>query len=224
MSWRLAGHAMVGAVFGILAALAAIWPACAQDYPTRSVRIVVPFPAGGTADAMPRLVGDFLSRKWGHPVVVDNRPGAAGNNALPRASVGNASLAIVAGFPQQPGVPNPLAGHPYTLLRDSMANLAAKAGVVVPPGTSPFKTAGMACGNRTPDCQKITDAIKANAASAVRADANGNGTFSGIAPGTYYLMISTRYNNQGLVWSQPVQVKPGSNSLTLDQRNATPLN
>jgi tripartite-type tricarboxylate transporter receptor subunit TctC len=79
MSWRLAGHAMVGAVLGILAALAATWPACAQDYPTRSVRIVVPFPAGGTADAMPRLVGDFLSRKWGHPVVIDNRPGAAGN-------------------------------------------------------------------------------------------------------------------------------------------------
>jgi tripartite-type tricarboxylate transporter receptor subunit TctC len=50
-----------------------------HDYPTRSVRIVVPFPAGGTADAMPRLVGDFLSRKWGHPVVVDNRSGAAGN-------------------------------------------------------------------------------------------------------------------------------------------------
>src|SRR5262249_55486869 len=41
--------------------------------------IVVPFPAGGTADAMPRLVSDFLSRKWGHPVVIDNRPGAAGN-------------------------------------------------------------------------------------------------------------------------------------------------
>src|SRR3954454_15808408 len=83
MSWRFAGHLVMGAVFGILASLiatlTATWAASAQDYPTRPVRIVVPFPAGGTADAMPRLVGDFLSRKWGHPVVVDNRPGAAGN-------------------------------------------------------------------------------------------------------------------------------------------------
>jgi hypothetical protein len=138
--------------------------------------------------------------------------------------VGNASLAIVAGFPQQPGVANPLAAHPYTLLRDSLANIVAKVGVVVPPGTSPYKAVVLACGNHTPDCQKIMDAIKANAASAVRADANGNGTFNGIAPGTYYLMISTRYNNQGLVWSQPVQVRPGSNSITIDQRNATPVN
>ena len=51
----------------------------AQDYPTRSVKIVVPFPAGGTADVMPRVFADWLSRKWGHPVVVENRTGAAGN-------------------------------------------------------------------------------------------------------------------------------------------------
>jgi tripartite-type tricarboxylate transporter receptor subunit TctC len=51
----------------------------AEDYPTRAVRIIVPFPAGGTADVMPRLIGDWLSRKWGQPVVIENRAGAAGN-------------------------------------------------------------------------------------------------------------------------------------------------
>ena len=39
----------------------------------------MPFPAGGTADAVPRLVADWLSRKWGQPVVIENRTGAAGN-------------------------------------------------------------------------------------------------------------------------------------------------
>ena len=43
------------------------------------MKIVVPFPAGGTADAIPRIVGDWLSRKWGQPVVIENRTGAAGN-------------------------------------------------------------------------------------------------------------------------------------------------
>lgn len=54
-------------------------PAAADDYPNRAVRIVVPFPAGGTADAIPRLIGDWLSRKWGQPVVIENKAGAAGN-------------------------------------------------------------------------------------------------------------------------------------------------
>jgi tripartite-type tricarboxylate transporter receptor subunit TctC len=51
----------------------------AGDYPDRTVRIVVPFFAGGTADAIPRLVADWLSRKWGQPVVIENKTGAAGN-------------------------------------------------------------------------------------------------------------------------------------------------
>src|SRR6185295_7897970 len=53
--------------------------ALADGYPDRTVKIIVPFPAGGTADAVPRLVADWLSRKWGQPVVIENRTGAAGN-------------------------------------------------------------------------------------------------------------------------------------------------
>lgn len=51
----------------------------AEDYPDHPVKIVVPFPAGGTADAVPRIIGDWLSRKWGQAVVIENRSGAAGN-------------------------------------------------------------------------------------------------------------------------------------------------
>ncbi len=59
--------------------LSAVSSARAQDYPDRPVKIIVPFAAGGTADAVPRLVGDWLSRKWGQPVVIENRTGAGGN-------------------------------------------------------------------------------------------------------------------------------------------------
>jgi len=146
----------------------------------------------------------------------------AANLSTPSAPLGNATLSIVSGFPA--GAPNPLAGHPYVLLRDSYANTLAKGGVSVPAGTSPYMFAATACVNRGPDCPKITDAVKASAASSVRADASGAGTFPGVPPGTYYLMISARYNNQGLVWGQAVQLKAGANSITLDASNATPIN
>jgi tripartite-type tricarboxylate transporter receptor subunit TctC len=68
---------------GIAMALAIVLgtaaPGQAQDYPSHPVKIIVPFPAGGTADVMPRIFTDWLSSKWGHPVVIENRSGAGGN-------------------------------------------------------------------------------------------------------------------------------------------------
>jgi tripartite-type tricarboxylate transporter receptor subunit TctC len=69
-----------------LAAGAAALPAlsriaCAQAYPSRPVRIIVGFPAGGTADIATRLIGQWLSERLGQPFVIENRPGAATNLA-----------------------------------------------------------------------------------------------------------------------------------------------
>src|SRR4030081_3161039 len=55
-------------------------PAAAQDapkdFPNRSIKIVVPFPAGGPSDVLARLIGQKMSEDWGQPVVIENRPGA----------------------------------------------------------------------------------------------------------------------------------------------------
>ncbi len=72
-------RAWTGAGIALALMLAALPTAWAQDYPSRAVKIVVPFPAGGTADVMPRIFSDWLSKKWGQPVVIENRAGAAGN-------------------------------------------------------------------------------------------------------------------------------------------------
>jgi tripartite-type tricarboxylate transporter receptor subunit TctC len=64
----------------VLAALPGFAPAFAgEDYPQRTVKIIVPYPPGGSADVLPRILGDWLSRKWGQPVVIENRSGAGGN-------------------------------------------------------------------------------------------------------------------------------------------------
>jgi tripartite-type tricarboxylate transporter receptor subunit TctC len=62
----------------VLAALCLATPATAQDFPTHAVRIIVPFPAGGSLDVVARLIGDQLAQEWSRPVVIDNRPGVNG--------------------------------------------------------------------------------------------------------------------------------------------------
>ena len=67
----------------VLAAMFAAAVAWAQDpalgYPGRPIRVIVPFPAGGAADALPRIVGEKLAARWGQPVLVENRVDASGS-------------------------------------------------------------------------------------------------------------------------------------------------
>ena len=75
---RLARRAAL-AIAGICLGVACAGLAAAQDFPSRPVRIIVPFPPGGGADALARIMQPSLTRLWGQPVIIENKPGASGH-------------------------------------------------------------------------------------------------------------------------------------------------
>jgi tripartite-type tricarboxylate transporter receptor subunit TctC len=90
---------IVAALFGLL--FAAL-PASAQDWPTKPVRIVVPFGPGSTPDVVARLIADHLQKKLGQPFVIDNKPGASGNigtDAVAKAAPDGTTIGVSIGGP-----------------------------------------------------------------------------------------------------------------------------
>src|SRR2546423_12157801 len=70
----------IACLAALLAAPGAWAQSPAANYPNRAIRVIVPFPAGGAADALPRIVGEELAAHWGQPVVVEDRVGASRSN------------------------------------------------------------------------------------------------------------------------------------------------
>ena len=105
-----------------LAAGAAVLPALsgfasAQTYPSRTVRIVVGFSAGGPNDILARLIGQWLSERLGQPFVIENRPGAGSNiatEAVVHATPDGYTLLLV-------GTPNAINATLYDNLNTSSA-------------------------------------------------------------------------------------------------------
>ena len=72
---RMTKRSLLGLLFNFSIATNAL----AQTYPTKAIRIVVPFAPGGTSDILARALGSKLTEAWGQPVLVENKAGATGN-------------------------------------------------------------------------------------------------------------------------------------------------
>jgi tripartite-type tricarboxylate transporter receptor subunit TctC len=124
-------------------ALAAGTTAFAQEWPTKPVKIVVPFAAGGTTDVVARLVGQKLSEIWGQPVVVENRAGAGGNvgaDMVAKSPADGYTLLMASGsITINPSI---YAKMPFDTQRDLVAitNVASGPMMVVVQDTSPYRS------------------------------------------------------------------------------------
>jgi tripartite-type tricarboxylate transporter receptor subunit TctC len=125
------------------AALAAAFPAAAQDYPTRTIRFIVPFGAGGPTDVFTRALGEELRKALGQPIVMENRPGAGtiiGTTEVARAAPDGYTLLMISATQTTVETLNP--NKPYRLMRDfvPVASLMNSELVLVVPERSPVNT------------------------------------------------------------------------------------
>jgi tripartite-type tricarboxylate transporter receptor subunit TctC len=143
MNWGLVNRAACIAI--VLCGVAAALPASAADYPTRPVRIIVPYGPGGIADVTMRLTAQKLSEKLGQQFIVDNRPGAGGvlgARAAASAAPDGYTLAMIGG-----GLTiakSLFRSLPYDLVEDfvPISTTAAYGLVIVAKADSGLKTVG----------------------------------------------------------------------------------
>jgi tripartite-type tricarboxylate transporter receptor subunit TctC len=128
------------ALIGLAAFVA---PAVGQDYPTKPVRIVAPFAAGGSTDVLTRLVSAKLTERWSHTVIVDNRVGASGNigaEVVAKLSAPDGYTLLMAGAPHAIGV-SLFKNLRYDLEKDlvAIANVATFPSLIVAHPSLPAK-------------------------------------------------------------------------------------
>ena len=136
-------HAMTRLACAAAAVACAVGVASAQSYPVKTVRFVVTYPAGGSSDAMARIIGAPLTDMWGQQVIVDSRPGAAGAIGMEYAAKQPADgyTFLLGNF--GPVVANPLLQKVnYNAQRDfvPVAQITSAANILVVPNAMPVRS------------------------------------------------------------------------------------
>src|SRR5215203_4156190 len=135
-------HGIAAAILFALVAFSPL-PAAAQAYPSKPIRIVVPYPPGGPSDMQARLIGLKLSEAWGQTSVIDNRGGGSGiigTELVARADADGHTLIIMSGTNAvQPALYPKL---PYDLVRDfaHITQVTAGPGILVVSPALPVKS------------------------------------------------------------------------------------
>lgn len=108
----------------------------------------------------------------------------------------------------------------YSLLREDLRAVFVKGGIRIPVGMAPGMFLIESCGKHSSSCNDAADLLKKDTVATADTDLNGTGTFPELTPGTYFLFMMGNFGTQTLVWNQRVSLKPGANSIVLNQQNA----
>ena len=151
-AWRLLSTSLTGLAF--CAVLGAQPVATTTTWPTKPVKLLVGFPGGSTPDIAARALADTLSKTWGQPVVVDNRPGASGNvaaDAVAKSNDDHTLGVVINGNLTSAKLLNPKL--PYDPAKDfSLISLLATAPLVlVTPADQPTGAAWLAAARASAD-------------------------------------------------------------------------
>ena len=193
---------MRGKWFWIAAAVTALlttggMASARSAFPTRPVHILVPYAAGGGVDILARTLGDVVSRQWGQPVVVENRPGAGGvvaSQALVQAQPDGYTLIVVAsGHATNPFLYPKL---PYDTFKDfaPISLLADSPNILLVKADSPFKSLG--------------DVIAQAKAKP------GSLSFANAGPGTSTHLAGQLLKNLAKIEIEPIPYKGGAPAIT----------
>ena len=157
-------------------------------------------------------------------------PTKAAVSSVPASTAGGtvanhgAVLTVAAGFSSDGGGFTPLAGSKFIVLKSSIDVALATRGYRPPPGMSIYKSWLSACQSNAPGCAQGLKGVQSDSLGVLNINAEGKAQTPALAAGTYYLFGSARRGNQPVMWNVRVDLKPGTNSVTLDQRNAVALN
>jgi tripartite-type tricarboxylate transporter receptor subunit TctC len=114
-----------------------------SSFPSKAVRVLVPYPAGGGVDVLTRTLGDVVSKQWGQSIVVENRPGAGGVIASQAVATsppdGYTLIMVASGHATNPYLYSKI---PYDTFKDftAISLLASSPNILLVRADSPFKT------------------------------------------------------------------------------------
>ncbi len=150
-------------------------------------------------------------------------PATVATTATPSARSDSTTGGVIDFSVGAPSPDNNVAGRTLWVLKEDAQVALIKGGLKSTPYASVLQNWMRACAERTPDCEKGARALNAYSVGYIKTDANGHALTPTLPTGRYWVLSDAKVGNKRVMWHELVDLRAGSQSVTLDQRNALPV-